>query len=348
MLTTDAGVSSAKMAPQILRAEALSKQFVVGGLVERLLGRRAVVQAVDEVDLTVASGETLGIVGESGCGKSTLGRTLLRLHTPTSGRVFFQDEDITNTRESRLRPLRRRMQMIFQDPKGSLNPRQTVGQILRGALRVHGIHGERATERMAHCLRSAELDPDRFVSRYPTELSGGEAQRVGIAKALLLEPELIIADEPVSSLDVTVQAQIINLLDRLRSSEQLAMVFISHDMGVVRHVSDRVMVMYLGRVMESGPAGEIFRDPLHPYTKALLEAVPRVGVRRPPVGLQGQVPSPSDPPSGCPFQTRCPVKIGSICETQRPALVPLGSGRSVACHLYEDATAESGHEGGRR
>lgn len=305
-----------------------------GGLLERLAGKRSVVHALENVDLEVARGEVLGIVGESGCGKSTLGRTLLRLYTPTEGRVFYGDRDITNASEAELRPLRRRLQMIFQDAKGSFNPRLTVRRSLRRVLNVHGIKGSEAETRIVECLRDAGLAPERFLSRYPAELSGGEAQRVAIARALLLRPELIVADEPVSSLDVTVQAQIVNLLARLQVSEDLAMIFISHDMAVVRHLSDRVMVMYLGRVMEEGIADKVFDNPLHPYTQALLEAVPGAHKERRPGGLKGQMPSPAKPPPGCPFQTRCPAKIGEICETERPALVEVEDGHRVACHLH--------------
>jgi oligopeptide/dipeptide ABC transporter ATP-binding protein len=337
--TTSAVVSSEKRLPPVLRAERLTKHFASGGVLERLAGKRSVVHAVEDVDLTVGTGETLGIVGESGCGKSTLGRMLLRLYRPTGGRVFYGDRDITETAESKLRPLRRRMQMIFQDPKGSLNPRLTVHQSLRRALQVHGVKGSAAEERILQCLRDAGLDPDRFRDRYPAQLSGGEAQRVGIARALLLDPEIIVADEPVSSLDVTVQAQIVNLLARLRESQGLSMIFISHDMAVVRHLSDRVMVMYLGRVMEEGPADKIFGDPLHPYTKALLAAVPSEGTGGRPVGLKGAIPSPLDPPPGCPFQTRCPAKLGPICESERPGLAETDDGRRVACHIYPESTA---------
>lgn len=297
--------------------------------------------AVEDVDLLVGKGETLGIVGESGCGKSTLGRTLLRLYQPTRGRVFHEDQDITETPESKLRPLRRRLQMIFQDPKGSLNPRLTVHQSMRRVLKVHDVKGTEAEERISRCMRDAGLDPERFRDRYPAQLSGGEAQRVGIARALLLRPEIIIADEPVSSLDVTVQAQIVNLLARLRASEGLSMIFISHDMAVVRHLSDRVMVMYLGRVMEEGSAESIFENPLHPYTRALLAAVPREGQADRPVGLQGVIPSPSNPPAGCPFQTRCPEKLGPICESERPGLAEVEKGRRVACHIYPESMAAS-------
>jgi oligopeptide/dipeptide ABC transporter ATP-binding protein len=325
----------------VLRADGLTKHFTSGGLLERIAGKRTVVHAVEDVDLVVGKGETLGIVGESGCGKSTLGRTLLRLYHPTRGRVHYGDRDITEMPESKLRPLRRRLQMIFQDPKGSLNPRLTVQQSLRRALKVHGVTGPDAEDRILQSLRDAGLDPERFRGRYPAQLSGGEAQRVGIARALLLDPEIIVADEPVSSLDVTVQAQIVNLLARLRESQGLSMIFISHDMAVVRHLSDRVMVMYLGRVMEEGPADKLFDDPLHPYTKALLAAVPREGQRDRPVGLEGTIPSPSDPPPGCPFQTRCPAKLGPICESERPGLAEVDTGRRVACHIYPESTQAS-------
>jgi oligopeptide/dipeptide ABC transporter ATP-binding protein len=332
--TTGAAASVETTSSPILRAEGVSTHFASGGLVERLLGKSTVVRAVDKVDLTIAPAETLGIVGESGCGKTTLGRTLLRLYTATAGRVFFGDAEVTHLPERRLRPHRRQLQMIFQDPKASLNPRLTVRQVLRRTLKVHGITGNTADQRIAQCMRDVELDPDRFGSRYASELSGGEAQRVGIAKALLLQPDLIIADEPVSSLDVTVQAQIVNLLRRLQTTQRLAMLFISHDIAVVRHISDRIMVMYLGSVVEEGPAHQVFDEPLHPYTKALLDAVPLVGERRRPVGLSGQVPSPGDPPPGCPFQTRCPAKIGKVCEEQRPVLAEISSGHRVSCHLH--------------
>ncbi|MBF8184218.1 ABC transporter ATP-binding protein [Nonomuraea sp. K274] len=329
---TSAAASSATERQPLLRAEQVTKYFTLGGLLERIAGKRTTVQAVRAVSLTVGRGETLGIVGESGCGKSTLGRTLLRLYTPTSGRILFDGQDISTMSEPELRPMRKRLQMIFQDPRGSLNPRQSVDTLLHRALGVHGVRGDEAVERVALSLRQSGLDPSRFAHRYPRELSGGEAQRVGIARALLLEPDLIIADEPVSSLDVTVQAQIVNLLMRLRGERRLTMAFISHDMAVVRHISDRVLVMYLGRVMEDAPAREIFRDPLHPYTKALMDAIPRPGFE--PVGLKGQVPSPSDPPPGCPFQSRCPKKIGAVCETVEPVLTEVEAGRKVACHLH--------------
>lgn len=321
---------------ELLRAEGLTKRFASGGILERIMGKRTIVHALEDVDLSVRAGETVGIVGESGCGKSTLGRTLLRLYHPSAGRVFYDGRDITETRESELRPLRRRLQMIFQDPRGSLNPRLTVAQSLRRALHVHGVRGPEADGRIDDCLRDSGLDPERFRERYPSQLSGGEAQRVGIARALLLEPEVIIADEPVSSLDVTVQAQIVNLLARLRDEVGLALVFVSHDMAVVKHLSDRVVVMYLGRVVEEGAADLLFDAPMHPYTRALLDAIPGEGQDHRAVGLGGQIPSPSAPPAGCAFHTRCPRKIGSICETSRPKLREMPDGRKVACHLMDD------------
>lgn len=276
----------------------------------------------------------LGIVGESGCGKTTLGRTLIRLYEPSAGQVLFDGRDITGSGERELRQLRRRFQMIFQDPRGALNPSQTVLEMLLRTLGVHGIRGAAARETALDRLRIAGLDPRRFAGRYPRELSGGEAQRVGIARALLLSPELVVADEPVSSLDVTIQAQIIRLLEHLREQDSLSLVFVSHDMAVVRHISDRVAVMYLGRVVEQGPREDIFAQPAHPYTRALLAAVPVVTARRPPAGLPGQVPSPAAVPQGCPFHGRCPAKIGAVCERERPALREVSAGHTVACHLY--------------
>lgn len=333
--TIGADASEEREGPEpLLAARGISKRFITGGYLARAAGRQRVLHAVEDVSVSIGRAETLGIVGESGCGKTTLGRTLVRLYEPSAGRLVFDGHDITSSREHELRVLRRRFQMIFQHPRASLNPTQTVGEILSRTLRVHGVRGRQGQEVQGECLRLAGLDPVRFARRYPRELSGGEAQRVGIARALLLRPELIVADEPVSSLDVTIQAQIIRLLEQLRSREKLSLVFISHDMAVVKYISHRVLVMYLGRVVEESPTRDLFAAPHHPYTKALLEAVPQVGRRQLPVGLSGQVPSPTSPPSGCPFHGRCPVKIGDVCETQRPSLTEVSSGHKVACHLY--------------
>lgn len=295
------------------------------------------VQAVDGVSLSVMPRETLAIVGESGCGKSSLGKLIMRLHEPTSGRILFDGQDITALSRKQLRPLRRHFQMIFQDPFASLNPRSSVGSILETQLVVQGIGDRR--RRAQDVAKRVGLDPTAL-DRYPHEFSGGQRQRIGIARALILEPKLLICDEPVSALDVSIRAQILNLLLDLQAERGLTYVFISHDMGVVEHIADRVAVMYLGRMVEVAQAADLFRQPRHPYTQALLAAVPRLDPDSrsqitPPIS--GDLPSPINPPDGCHYHPRCPLAT-DICRKVRPPLVTTEAGGTVACH-HADLTA---------
>jgi oligopeptide/dipeptide ABC transporter ATP-binding protein len=300
--------------------------------------KRTLVRAVTEVDLEIVDGETLGLVGESGCGKSTLGRTLLRLDEPTAGTITFAGEDITHRSQAALRPLRKQMQIIFQDPYASLDPRMTIGATIAEPLVIHDL-GDKAARaaKVAELLAKVGLRADT-ATKYPHEMSGGQRQRVGIARALAVAPRFIVCDEPISALDVSIQAQIVNLLQDLQRAEALTYLFISHDLKIVEHVCDRVAVMYLGRIVELAEAAELYRAPKHPYTTALLSAVPQIatGERRERIVLQGDVPSPIDPPSGCAFHPRCPVADKpKACFTEVPRLRVLGNGSRAACHVAE-------------
>ncbi|HEY5121485.1 MAG TPA: oligopeptide/dipeptide ABC transporter ATP-binding protein [Acidimicrobiales bacterium] len=316
----------------LLRATDIVKSFSSRG---NKIGTRSVAVAVNGVSLEVKRGETLGIVGESGCGKSTLARCLVQLMPVTSGTVEFNGTTLTGLSRRRLRPHRREMQLVFQDPYASLNPRRTVGDIVADPMRINKVASENEiTERVQNLFVTVGLDPS-YLRRYPHEFSGGQRQRIGIARALSLNPSLVVADEPVSALDVSVQAQVLNLMADLQEELDLTYLFIAHDLGVVRHVSDRVGVMYLGEIVELGDAETLYERPLHPYTEALLSVVPELNdtdaPKRERILISGDVPDPSDRPTGCPFHPRCPVAT-ERCTVEKPTLVEIGPGRSVACH----------------
>ena len=324
------------MTEPILQVENLVKHFPV-----KKKSRRApaqAVQAVSGISFSLAPGETLGLVGESGCGKTTAGRTLLKLTEPTAGKIIFEGRDITDLKPSAMRPLRAQMQIIFQDPYSALNPRQTIGKIISAPFEIQGVEPAEGMKSAVQALMErVGLNPEHY-NRYPHEFSGGQRQRIGIARAIALKPRFIVADEPVSALDVSIQAQVINLLDDLKAQEKISMVFIAHDLSVVQHISDRVAVMYLGKIMELAPTADLYATPHHPYTTALLSAVPLPDPRsertRERIILQGDLPSPVNPPQGCVFNTRC-WKAQDKCRTDVPQLMTIGKSQ-VACHYPEN------------
>ncbi len=317
---------------ELLKVNGLKKYFpITSGILSRVSNY---VKAVDGIDLTIGRGETVGLVGESGCGKTTLGKTIIKLHEPTEGEIIFEDRDITNLSTSSMRPVRKRMQIVFQDPYGSLNPRMKVEDIVSEGLVIHGVssNSERK-EAVRETMRTVGLREDAL-SRYPHEFSGGQRQRIAIARAIALRPDFIVCDEPISALDVSVQAQIINLFIELQEKFGLTYLFISHDLRVVKHISDRVAVMYLGKIIELAASKELYKNPLHPYTKILISSVPVADPtrKREAAVLKGDVPSPINPPSGCAFHPRCPIAVEK-CSREEPGLRDVGGGHMVACHL---------------
>ena len=319
----------------ILKVKDLKTYFDV---TKGLFAKKQIVKAVDDVSFEVFENETFGLVGESGCGKSTLGRTIVKLYDPVSGYIEFEGKDVSKLKGNELKAFRKDMQMIFQDPYASLDPRMTVGEIIKEPMIIHNIYknDKKREERVVELLKIVGLKPDH-IRRYPSEFSGGQRQRIGIARALAVNPKFIVCDEPISALDVSIQAQVINLLKNIQKEMHLSYLFIAHDLSMVKHISDRIGVMYLGHIMEIGPSNDVYHRPLHPYTVALLSAIPisdpDIAKAKKRIVLEGEIPSPLNPPSGCPFQTRCP-KATERCKEHRPPFVKVGN-RLVACFLYE-------------
>ena len=328
-----------KMSAQVVRVENLKKWFPVRvGFFKSILGGgQLFVRAVDDVSFEVKPREIYGLAGESGSGKTTTGRLLVRLISPTSGKIFFKNQDISSLGDKTLKPIRKRMQIIFQDPYESLNPRKYVRGIVEEPLLIHGIVGKEAEDRVHEVMENVQLTPpEDFLFRFPHEISGGQRQRVAVARALVLQPEFIVADEPVSMLDVSIRAEILNLMTDLREKLGVSFLYITHDLALARHICDSLAVMYLGKIVEKGSTETLLTEPLHPYTQALISAVPVPDPtsRRIEVTVKGEIPSPVTPPSGCRFHTRCPVYIGDICRTKEPPLIDVGKNHYVACHLH--------------
>jgi len=327
------------MSAQVVRVENLKKWFPVRvGFFKSILGGgQLFVRAVDDVSFEVKPREIYGLAGESGSGKTTTGRLLVRLISPTSGKIFFKNQDISSLGDKTLKPIRKRMQIIFQDPYESLNPRKYVRGIVEEPLLIHGIVGKEAEDRVHEVMENVQLTPpEDFLFRFPHEISGGQRQRVAVARALVLQPEFIVADEPVSMLDVSIRAEILNLMTDLREKLGVSFLYITHDLALARHICDSLAVMYLGKIVEKGSTETLLTEPLHPYTQALISAVPVPDPtsRRIEVTVKGEIPSPVTPPSGCRFHTRCPVYIGDICRTKEPPLIDVGKNHYVACHLH--------------
>ncbi|MCL4515401.1 MAG: dipeptide ABC transporter ATP-binding protein [Firmicutes bacterium] len=323
-------------AQPLLEVRHLKKYFAMGQGIK--FRKKGTLKAVDDVGFTINKGETLGLVGESGCGKTTAGRTIVRLYEPTAGEAIFEGKNIYSQDEGGMQEIRRKIQMIFQDPYSSLNPRMTVGDIIGEPLDIHGLaKGKERTERIYELLNIVRLNPEH-ANRFPHEFSGGQRQRIGVARALAVQPSFIIADEPISALDVSIQAQVVNMLEELQEKMGLTYLFIAHDLSMVKHISNRVAVMYLGKIVEVARSSELYKNPLHPYTKALLSAIPipdpDVEAERKRIILEGDVPSPIDPPAGCRFRSRCKVSV-ERCKEAEPEFLDAGGGHMVACHLVK-------------